>query len=172
MKLSTTFRRTHVSLAAIEALDDRGPHAKKNRSPYKPSGVWYEVDAGWRAWCHSEQPGWLSNRLLYRVDLRDARILTIRTESQLSRFHKEYVKPLAPGEPALGFYIGPDYERIAAEGYDGIEIAPYQWRYRLRDGFMWYYGWDCASGCVWNASKIAVAQIARLPDLCETGKEL
>jgi hypothetical protein len=24
----------------------------------------------------------------------------------------------------------------------------------LRMGLMWYYGWDCASGCIWDTSVI------------------
>ena len=31
-------------------------------------------------------------------------------------------------------------------------ITPYQWE--LRFELDWYYGWDVASGCVWNLSVI------------------
>lgn len=39
--------------------------------------------------------------------------------------------------------------------YDGIIIAPYLWERRLNGGAMWYYGWDCASGCIWNPRAIS-----------------
>jgi len=59
------------------------------------------------------------------------------------------------GCAAEKFRVMPDYvdwEKISRQ-YSGIEINPYLWRRRLQGG-MWYYGWDCASGCVWNESAI------------------
>jgi len=40
---------------------------------------------------------------------------------------------------------------VVSKEYDGIEIAPYQWDARL--SLIWYYGWDVASGCIWNLDK-------------------
>lgn len=45
------------------------------------------------------------------------------------------------------------WEKVEADGFYGIEINPYLWQRRL-DGGMWYYGWDCASGVVWNEKAI------------------
>ena len=56
-----------------------------------------------------------------------------------------------------------DWPKVA-ERYDGIIIAPYQWSRRL-DGPMWYYGWDCASGCVWRAR--AVLELKSMEELCQ-----
>ena len=41
------------------------------------------------------------------------------------------------------------------EQYAGIIISPYQWKRRL-DGRAsdWYYGWDCASACIWDLSAV------------------
>ena len=39
------------------------------------------------------------------------------------------------------------------KNYDGIVIAPYQWNCRYGD-HIWYYTWDCASGCIWNIDAI------------------
>jgi hypothetical protein len=36
--------------------------------------------------------------------------------------------------------------------YDGIEINPYQFEARYQ--YLWYYGWDIASGCVWNLNNV------------------
>ena len=44
-----------------------------------------------------------------------------------------------------------DWELIQKEGYGGIEICPYNWGWRSQN---WYYGWDVASGCVWDSSSI------------------
>lgn len=40
-----------------------------------------------------------------------------------------------------------DWLRVKTQ-YGGIEIAPYQWKRRLSS--FWYYGWDCASGAIWD----------------------
>lgn len=43
---------------------------------------------------------------------------------------------------------------MVADRYQGIVIAPYLWSRRM-DGGLWYYGWDCASGCIWDAAAVA-----------------
>ena len=49
----------------------------------------------------------------------------------------------------------PDWKLIAQE-FDGIEIAPYQWEIRMDYNFFWYYGWDCASGCLWRPKNLTL----------------
>lgn len=44
--------------------------------------------------------------------------------------------------------------------YHGIVITPYIWEERLGD-LMWYYGWDCASGCIWNPRAIASISVVK-----------
>ena len=38
--------------------------------------------------------------------------------------------------------------------WDGIIISPYNWKCRHSPSTEWYYGWDCASGCIWNVEAI------------------
>lgn len=54
-----------------------------------------------------------------------------------------------------------NYGTFIGARYDGIVITPYVWSMRLDRSAFWYYGWDCASGCIWNAS--AVAELVPLP---------
>ena len=120
----------------------------------KPHGLWYGVDGGWREWCEAEEPHWVEDCEVYTVDLQSARILTIDDVIGLDCLHDRY--RVAGGMDGWRTdYI--DWRRLAAEGWDGIEIAPYQWERRLE--YTWYYGWDCASGVVWNASKIQLAPV-------------
>ena len=42
-----------------------------------------------------------------------------------------------------------DWERVK-EQYSGIIITPYCFDLRL--DFIWYYGWDCESACIWDTS--------------------
>lgn len=153
--------REHIVRAgqALGPLVDVAP-ARDYRDPggpvYKPRGLWYGVDGGWREWCEGNMPHWIEGGEAYSVDLQDARILYIATLAELDQFHAEYFTPLTPDFTMLG---SPDWQRLASEGYDGVEIAPYRWERRLENGFNWYYGWDCASGVVWSASKIRLVPV-------------
>jgi hypothetical protein len=46
-----------------------------------------------------------------------------------------------------------DWPKVA-EHYAGIEICPYLSNKRNDDDFFWYYGWDVASGCIWDQKGI------------------
>lgn len=52
-----------------------------------------------------------------------------------------------------GLWVSVNWPLIATR-WDGIIIAPYQWSCRYDDRTFWYYGWDCASGCIWNLHAI------------------
>jgi len=137
-------KRTHVSEKPIDALVAKP--ALLPDHPMKPNGFWYEVDGDWQWWCAGEELGWLEGRKLYELTLDPAaRLLEIRTVAEIDAFHAEYSRPLDGSR----YSMYPEWGRVA-ERYDGIEIAPYLWERRLATEFMWYYGWDCASGCLWN----------------------
>ena len=131
-------RRHHVSpradLAVIRSIEHQ-------IAGIKPRGLWYEVDGDWRRWCRDDgQTSWINGHYLYALALDPAvRLLRVCTGKALDDLTTRYAKDR--------WVI--DWPAIAAE-YDGIEIAPYQWSRRLSPGTSWYYGWDCASGCVWT----------------------
>lgn len=113
----------------------------------KPKGLWLSDCAagdGWVDWCKMEDFGF--DRLVCRsiVELDMANILLIDTEEKLLEFSSQHV-----GD--INRYYCIDWGPVA-EQYKGIVISPYQWNQRL--DLFWYYGWDCASGCVWDASAI------------------
>ena len=73
--------------------------------------------------------------------LDTSRCLWLRTVDDIDEFEADYLEP--------------NWAPTAAQ-YAGVIIAPYQWERRLDgDASDWYYGWDCASGCIWNADAIA-----------------
>lgn len=119
----------------------RGAHGK-------PRGFWVSVDGkdDWLAWCLAED--WGIPNLAYRhcVTLRDdANIIHLQTEEEVFAFGAR--------NGAQEFEYGLDWAPTMSR-FDGIIIAPYQWGCRLHNLSCWYYGWDCASGCIWNASAI------------------
>lgn len=121
---------------------------------YKPHGFWVsdEAEHGWSAWCKAED--FQTQRLKYahKVEIdKSAKILHIASVKKLDEFTEKYSKEQFPNSGILGI----DWEVLYGE-YDGIIITPYQWKRRLGQRNNWYYGWDCASGCIWNEKVIKI----------------
>lgn len=122
----------------------------------KPRGLWLSVDGrqSWDEWCQSEDWGidWLAHR--HSVSLKkNNRVLFLRTPEAIREFTDQYWHddPLRRTYAHHRWEI--DWPRVAQES-SGIVIAPYQWSCRLESEFSWYYGWDCASGCIWDLNDI------------------
>lgn len=149
-------KRTHISRGGeLTVLKGRLP---SKGEAIKPDGFWYEVDGDWRRWCESEMPQWMEG-LLYEVTISpNVRLLRITSLTEFDAFHREYVT-VEPYPGARTLY--PDWTRLAAQ-YDGIEIAPYQWDRRMTFETFWYYGWDCASGCLWTPRDTTITLLGEI----------
>lgn len=124
------------------------------RSEYeKPRGCWITDDSEdcWRSWCAGEGFNLEALTHKHEVDLDETNILSLRSAYELDAFTREYSSTCRWGtnNEWVNRYIR--WEDVAAR-YDGIIITPYQWARRME--LSWYYGWDCASGCIWNAAAI------------------
>lgn len=138
----------------LDDLTPREHHA--DELGMKPSGLWVSVDGehDWESWCLSEMPQWIDKHYRHEVELREnANVMIIETVEALDAFSKEYATA-KDGEDAFWHGYRLDWARLAKEA-DGIIISPYQRGCRLKKGFGWYSGWDCASGCIWNPEAIA-----------------
>jgi hypothetical protein len=133
-------------------------HAYEASGAYKPRGFWVSVlgEQDWPAWCQAEGFNVTALRHAHEVTLRaDARVLMLTTLDDLDRFNGQYgrvPKWAKDWAKDLGYkMIEIDWAAVAQQ-HDGLVIAPYQWE--RRHEHMWYYGWDCASGCIWNLSAV------------------
>lgn len=136
----------HYSAAPI-VLERR---AYEQKLDFKPQGLWLSVGDDWKRRCESEE--WGTDRLLvaHHVELVDAaNILRLATAEEIDRFTQEFGMPMSKGLRAG--YI--DWPRVASQ-WQGVIITPYCWSRRLSMHTMWYYGWDCASGCIWDLAVI------------------
>jgi len=118
------------------------------RDHWKPHGLWLSVEGenDWRAWCEGENWGIDKLKNVSEVVLApDANVLIVDTLAKLDAFNTLY-----GSDNDRSYSIA--WEKVKAM-HDGIIIAPYQWERRY--SFMWYYGWDCASGVIWNLPAIA-----------------
>ena len=124
----------------------------------KPKGFWISVegnDDGWREWCEGEE--FNLEGLAHRTDIElapNANILWLRDAWKIDEVTARYE---GLPYPTITTYRQIDWRPIA-EQYQGIIIAPYHWSRRLCDRSRWYYSWDCASGCIWDAAAIVVAR--------------
>jgi hypothetical protein len=127
---------------------------------FKPRGLWYGIGTEWIDWVRGEMPEWESEHV-FIIKVNEPRIKIIRTLDEIDAFTKEYGSNEGSSRYRMtgGSYkdYSIDWRRVAAD-YDGIEIAPYN--YRARNEYIWYYGWDVASGCIWN--KGALQDIKRI----------
>lgn len=122
---------------------------------HKPVGLWLSVDGehDWPAWCTGER--WGLEKLAQRHSfslMAVSRLLHIASTDEIDLFHRRYAEILPGMERYRSEYV--NWHRVSAE-FDGVIIAPYIWARRL-DGpaHRWYYGWDCASGCIWNLRSV------------------
>lgn len=171
-RLKQKERRIHLS--RVDSIAFMGVNRPKFAQPdgdemrifRKPQGLWYGINDYWIDWCASEKMGWVHD-YIHEVILDESKILKITNLDEFDDFEKEYgdVDPLLarlekayPGQ-MMNYRRGMEVIRFdkVAEKYSGLEITPYLYEKRLIS--MWYYGWDCASGCVW--AQDAVKDIRR-----------
>lgn len=138
--------RIHMSKKPFE-LERR---VYSQRIDAKPTGFWYGLGNEWIDWTRYEMPNWIG-KYIYKVDIDKSNILEIKTHRDLMVFNRQYqsLKSVTGYRREKGEAIDWD---VISKKYDGIEINPYQQEARYQ--YMWYYGWDIASGCIWNLNKV------------------
>lgn len=151
-------QRIHTSKQSNITLKDE----QNQNTSSKPKGLWYACGDEWIKWCKGEnfKLGDLKHKFVLDVDFN--KILILDTTKKIDSFSKQY----GANKYEISNEINNswrwkidsiDWQKVA-EKYQGIEICPYQWD--LRHEFLWYYGWDVASGCIWN--KQAIKNITKI----------
>lgn len=144
----------------IRHLYSKPQRVEQHRSCFeKPQGFWVSVDGDtdWAEWCRANDFGLGTYR--HAVHLAPAaKVLHISNSWELLDFRDKYqgIKRWGANQQWTDIYIR--WEDVAKD-YQGIIIAPYQWSCRMDEN--WYYGWDCASGCIWDASAVACVEPLR-----------
>jgi hypothetical protein len=114
---------------------------------FKPAGFWLSDDdcePNWRSWCEAEDfhPHALTH--VHDVVLKsNANVLYVKTAAGIDDLSKTYKN--AEWRDWL------NWEELRKD-YDGLIISPYIWERRHYP--LWYYAWDCASGCIWEPRAI------------------
>jgi hypothetical protein len=145
----------------------------------KPNGLWFDVNGSWKRWCEAAQFRLENLRCRHTVTVLDtSQVLFLRTAKEIDLFTREYghnlsghIQPLQNSEDLHAFehQFGSDlfgdilkgfsnyimWEEVAVK-YSGIIIHPYS-RARSQT-YLWYYGWNCAGGCIWDANAIRLGK--------------
>lgn len=149
----------------------------------KPNGLWFDVNMSWKRWCEAVQ--FRQEKLRYRhsVTLLDtSRLLFLRNAKDIDVFTREYARNLSGhiqplqsskdidafalqyGSDLFGDILGQFTNYIlwgeVAEKHSGIIIDPYS-RARSKT-YLWYYGWNCAGGCIWDTSVIRLGKPCKM----------
>lgn len=154
----------HYSNAPVRLEDlKRLEQSELNGQYFKPRGLWVSDDDeewNWRTWCEEED---------FRLDhlthanevilVPDPNVLILNSATDIDRFSAEFAT-FGEGELpeivriTLRTTLFLNWPRVM-QRWNGIIITPYIVARRLASECMWYYGWDCASGCLWEPSAIA-----------------
>lgn len=152
----------HRYLHYSQSMVDQGrlySVSNTNRVASKPAGLWIskEGNKDWETYARR----YLSIECLRYVHevkfFAGIPLLRIETKKALVEFTEKY------GCEDSTFNIKWD---IVARKYQGIIIAPYQEKALEIPELRWYYGWDCASGCIWN--KFAIKELKLISNYWET----
>ncbi len=151
----------------------------------KPNGLWFDANGEWKQWCEATQFPLEALRYRHTVTiLDDSRILFLRKAKDIDAFTREYgrsrfgrIQLLQNAEDADAFTreYGRDlfgdihrqfdnyivWEDVARK-YSGIIIVPYS--HSRAQAYLWYYGWGCASGCVWDTNVIRLGRPYQVPE--------
>jgi len=141
-------------------------HAGVERQhPFKPHGLWVSDDDcedNWHAWCMSKKFNLGTLTHVHSVEMTPgANVRILSSAAELEQFTETFRRsdmgkfPPSYGDNRRNIFII-DWDLVRAK-YDGLIITPYIWSKRLE--LLWYYGWDCASGCIWNPDVVGIRLI-------------
>lgn len=137
---------------------DLAAHA---RGTFKPHGLWLSDESGeegWHNWC--KDANFYIDSLKYELNffLDTSDCVHLKTFNEIIAFNDKYITNFKDygfrNKKTIDLPEMPktiDWPRVKKE-HKGILITPYC--YSARFNYMWYYGWDCASACIWDLSAL------------------
>lgn len=144
-----------IVLAHYSAKPELQPYSQeqdRGRPDRKPQGLWVSVEGGeygWREWGLENSYGCFDHRFVVTLTPESNVLIT----EDLEGFHRRFSAPLPTSDPDWRYELI-DWAAVAGE-YQGIIVPRYCWEHRFDTTVSnWYYGWDCASGCIWDATAV------------------
>ena len=163
--LSNHFGKAKITLTS-SPLDLESNYEQS--ATMKPNGIWYGCGTTWLEFIDTQMSGPGANDTQIwslKIDMSDVKELT--TTKEIDRFSWHYKDPMK-------YNIMKDVHidwSLVGPHFDGIECCPYpvgDWDFKMK--YMWYYGIDMASGCIWNTKAITHSML--VAELKEDGWEV
>lgn len=152
--------------------------ADKDAFFMKPKGLWITpeyANYNWFEWSTSEE--FRQGDLNFVHDVKfssDARLLRLENAADIDAFTQTYGFSIMDHFGLRSFSRRNDgiyWDRVADQ-YQGILIPTYIWERRLMAGADWYYPWDCACGCIWDAAAVESITVRSLESAGYVTKEV
>lgn len=115
----------------------------------KPTGLWVAKEDAWIEWgVQNSFDHWTRDFVELDLDLSD--IYKIRFERDLDALREEY----GVVHEELNYVHSIDWSLVARE-FKGVYALNWEYGWSGLDSLNpWFYGWDLASGCVWDLSAL------------------
>lgn len=127
---------------------DKIYNKKQNNYHWKPIGLWYSINYDWHDWCKNNQPDWIEP-YNYKLEIDLKKVLTLSCNDDIMTFIEAY------RQASFLSFTKIDWIAVSKDYY-GIQIYPYE-KFKFNDYKkfgLWYSGWDCHSGCIWNKKAV------------------
>ena len=142
-------RKLFVCSAPYTTFEDM---TDRQRIRFKPFGLWYACGSEWVDWLRSEMPDWYeAAKYLYEIKVVQKEVLKLESVKDVLKFNEQHGVYRTYSQEI-------DWPTVARQ-HAGIEICPYQQRLRMSEDVGWYYPWDVASGCIWNADGVKSVEL-------------
>jgi len=131
-----------IFMTNSENIDLKKIYLNVDSMKMKPTGLWYGFGKSWIDWVRENMPHWKKEHI-FKIQIDESKVLKLRSEREVLLFTRGYKQD--------NYHEWIDWKTVT-KAYNGIEIPEYFWNLRLK--LLWYYGWDVASGCIWNLKTI------------------
>lgn len=154
----------HYSRRKLRFSPSRKYQQRAAELDFKPSGLWLsdDGDRGWREFC--ERENFRVESLAHRQEFlcSTGSWAVLRSFSDILSFTDEFCAKgtLIPGVTSI------DWQRVKS-AYGGLLITPYCYIARHDTRTFWYYGWDCASACVWDLRTVRAVTVSLTRTVCD-----
>ena len=137
-----------------DANDTQGGHLK-------PNGLWYSCGTDWLKFVETEMPELQETAtMVYAIGYEPGKMLRVTSPKQAERVSYRYLDYDSKRV---------DWGKVSTK-YAGIECCPYPVGDKTKIDNLWYYAFDMASGCIWDAS--AISNTILVAELKEDGWEM
>lgn len=149
-------QRFHFSSHKLVIKPGVTPHVNGTFGNTKPNGLWYSMGNSWKDWCRGEAFKLEDFQYCTRLFINPNKMLHLRSVKDIDLFTERYgVDPYISEDGSFTSTSRINWDAVAQK-YGGIEIPTYIYKRRMDGGATWYYGWDCASGCVWDTGILMI----------------